>query len=45
MNQAQAKMHDGSAWKEFCDRLAQAGAIILGTNTPKDALSMAEGPR
>lgn len=45
MNQAQAKLHDGSAWKEFCDRLAQAGAIVLGANTPKDALSMAEGYR
>ena len=29
MNDAQRKVVDGSAWREFCDRLKDAGAEIV----------------
>jgi hypothetical protein len=45
MNDAQRRVLDGSAWSEFCDRLKDAGAIVLGTTAPRDTLSVAEGYR
>lgn len=35
----------GQAWDEFCDSLKAAGASIIGSDSPKDALNQAEGYR
>src|SRR6478736_5117752 len=42
---AQQKVVDGTAWREFCDLLADAGAAILEDGNPDDPLDRAEGFR
>lgn len=36
---------DGTAWREFCELLADAGESILATGNPDDPLDRAEGFR
>lgn len=39
------KVVDGTAWREFCDLLADAGTAILEQGNPDDPLDRAEGYR
>ena len=39
------KVVDGTAWREFCDLLADAGESILAAGNPDDPLDRAEGFR
>lgn len=39
------KVVDGTAWREFCDLLADAGQSILAAGNPDDPLDRAEGFR
>ena len=39
------KVVDGTAWREFCDLLADAGESILAEGNPDDPLDRAEGFR
>jgi len=39
------KVIDGTAWREFCDLLADAGEVILDAGNPDDPLDRAEGFR
>jgi hypothetical protein len=39
------KVVDGTAWREFCDMLADAGQVILADGNPDDPLDRAEGYR
>ena len=39
------KVVDGTAWREFCDLLADAGEVILAEGNPDDPLDRAEGFR
>jgi hypothetical protein len=39
------KVVDGTAWREFCDLLADAGEAILAEGNPDDPLDRAEGFR
>jgi hypothetical protein len=39
------KVVDGTAWREFCDLLADAGSTILAEGNPDDPLDRAEGFR
>ena len=36
---------DGTAWREFCRELEQAGQVLLREQTPDDPLQKAEGLR
>src|SRR4026208_1620938 len=45
MDETTQKVVDGSAWREFCDLLAQAGDVILAESNPEDPLDRAEGFR
>ena len=44
-NNPTERILNGTTWKEFCDKLKNAGDIILNDNTPGDALTKAEGFR
>jgi hypothetical protein len=39
------RIADGTAWTEFCDALARAGAVVLREGTPENAFDRAEGFR
>jgi hypothetical protein len=45
MDESTQKVVDGTAWREFCDLLADAGAAILADGNPADPLDRAEGFR
>ncbi len=45
MDEATQKVVDGTAWREFCDLLADAGETILAPGNPDDPLDRAEGYR
>ncbi len=45
MDEMTAKVVDGTAWREFCELLADAGTAILAEGNPDDPLDRAEGFR
>ena len=45
MDDVTRKVVDGTAWREFCDLLADAGESILAGGNPEDPLDRAEGFR
>ena len=45
MDEVTKKVVDGTAWREFCDMLADAGNAILEAGNPDDPLDRAEGFR
>ena len=45
MDEITQKVVDGTAWREFCDLLADAGEVILAEGNPDDPLDRAEGFR
>lgn len=45
MDEITQKVVDGTAWREFCDLLADAGEAILEQGNPDDPLDRAEGYR
>jgi hypothetical protein len=45
MDETTEKVVDGTAWREFCDLLADAGEAILAEGNPTDPLDRAEGFR
>jgi hypothetical protein len=45
MDEVTQKVIDGTAWREFCDLLADAGESILAEGNPDDPLDRAEGFR
>ncbi len=45
MDEITEKVVDGTAWREFCDLLADAGEAILAEGNPTDPLDRAEGFR
>ena len=45
MDEVTRKVVDGTAWREFCELLADAGASILAEGNPDDPLDRAEGFR
>ncbi len=45
MDETTQKVVDGTAWREFCDLLADAGDAILADGNPDDPLTRAEGFR
>lgn len=45
MDEITRKVVDGTAWREFCDMLADAGEAILDPTNPDDPLDRAEGFR
>jgi hypothetical protein len=45
MDETTQKVVDGTAWREFCDLLADAGQAILADGNPTDPLTRAEGFR
>jgi len=45
MDEITQKVVDGTAWREFCDLLADAGEAILEEGNPEDPLDRAEGFR
>ena len=45
MDEMTQKVVDGTAWREFCDLLADAGEAILAEGNPADPLDRAEGFR
>ena len=45
MDEATQKVVDGTAWREFCGLLADAGEVILAEGNPADPLDRAEGYR
>ena len=45
MDDVTRKVVDGTAWREFCDLLADAGESILAEGNPDDPLDRAEGFR
>ncbi len=45
MDETTQKVVDGTAWREFCELLADAGTAILAEGNPSDPLDRAEGFR
>jgi hypothetical protein len=45
MDEITQKVVDGTAWREFCDLLADAGEVILAEGNPNSPLDRAEGFR
>ena len=45
MDESAQKVLDGSAWREFCGLLADAGDLVLEAGDPDDPLDRAEGYR
>jgi hypothetical protein len=45
MNDETKHLADGTAWREFCRELGDAGDVILGDRTPTSAFDRAEGFR
>ncbi len=45
MDEVTNKVVDGTAWREFCDLLADAGQSVLAQGNPDDPLDRAEGFR
>ena len=45
MDEITQKVVDGTAWREFCDMLADAGQVILAKGNPESPLDRAEGFR
>jgi hypothetical protein len=45
MDEVTQKVVDGTAWREFCDLLAEAGDAILAEGNPTDPLDRTEGFR
>jgi hypothetical protein len=44
-SEAEQRIADGTAWRDFCRALEQAGDAILGPGTPEDPFDRAEGFR
>jgi len=44
-SEAEKRLADGSAWRDFCRSLEQAGEAIFREGTPRDSLHRAEGLR
>ena len=45
MDDVTQKVVDGTAWREFCDLLADAGQVVLAEGNPDDPMDRAEGFR
>lgn len=45
MDEITQKVVDGTAWREFCDLLADAGDVVLDPDNPDSALDRTEGFR
>jgi len=45
MDEITQKVVDGTAWREFCDLLADAGEVVLAGTNPDDPMDRAEGYR
>jgi hypothetical protein len=45
MTDAERRVADGTAWREFCRALEAAGDVVLGEHTPTSAFDRAEGFR
>ena len=45
MSDAERRIADGSAWRDFCRALEDAGEVVFGDRTPPDAFQRAEGTR
>jgi len=45
MDEVTRKVVDGTAWKEFCDLLADAGQVVLADGNPDDPMDRTEGFR
>ncbi len=45
MDEVTQKVVDGTAWREFCDLLADAGSVVMAPGHPDDPLDRAEGFR
>jgi Protein of unknown function (DUF1214) len=45
MDETTQKVIDGTAWREFCAMLADAGEVVLAEGNPSDPLDRAEGFR
>jgi hypothetical protein len=43
--ESEARLMDGRAWREFCDRLREVGDHVLRPEVPADAFTRAEGYR
>ncbi len=44
-NTARARIASGKAWEEFCDKLKEAGKLVLAPETPTNEIDRAEGMR
>ena len=45
MSDSIRRVSDGTAWREFCRNLEQAGEAIFNDRTPADGFNRAEGLR
>jgi hypothetical protein len=45
MDETTQKIVDGTAWREFCDLIADAGEVVLAQGVPSDPMNRAEGWR
>lgn len=41
-SEAERRVVSGEAWDEFCDTLKAAGAVVLSTSAPRDALNQVQ---
>jgi hypothetical protein len=44
-NAARTRLNNGQVWEDFCDRLKEAGKVVLREETPSSELDRAEGFR
>jgi len=45
LSKPEREILDGTVWSQFCDTLKMAGNVVLGPNTPSDAMNRMEGFR
>ncbi|MGB5283447.1 MAG: hypothetical protein WBN29_02990, partial [Polyangiales bacterium] len=45
LSKPEREILDGTVWNQFCDTLKMAGNVVLGPNTPSDAMNRMEGFR